>query len=201
MIIYGSRATELASQPIPDKCTNCGTTNSLRMNIFQKYAHVFWIPFFPIGKAAFTDCENCKQVVEKKQFSPGLHERYQNLSINARRPLWTFSGLAMLTAVVVWGVVGSQQTEARNAAIILTPQAGDIYEVKIDYRQYTLYKVDDILGDTVLLLISQYETNKSSGLRDIKKKGSEAYYEDPLPLHKQDLKTMFDEGHIIDIDR
>jgi hypothetical protein len=201
MIIYGSKATQIATENIADKCSNCGTQNSIQMSIFQKYAHVFWIPFFPIGKTGVTQCSHCKQALQKKEFSGHLTETYETVKTNSKTPLWTFSGLVILTALIVWGVISSKQSDAKNARLILTPQKGDIYEIKKDYKQYTLYKVDNVIGDTVFLLINQYETNKIRGLSDLKNKGVEAYGEDVLPLVKTDLKNMLDKGEIINIDR
>jgi hypothetical protein len=49
--------------------------------------------------------------------------------------------------------------------------------------------------------MNNYETNKPSGLADLKRKGNGAYTEDVLSLSKGELKTMFDNGEIVDIDR
>jgi len=201
MIIYGSKATELKTENITGKCPHCATPGSIQMIVFQKYAHIFWIPFFPTGKTGVTSCSHCKQVLQKKEFDTSLSENYETLKVKTKTPAWTFSGLVILILLIGWGIVQSNQHDARNAKIILAPQKGDIYEIKSGFTQYTLYKVDSVAGDTVYLLTSQYETSKLSGLREIKNKGDEAYNEDVLPLLKSDLKTMLDKGEIADIDR
>ena len=50
MIIYGIKATEIASEKINEKCSHCETENSINMVVFQKYLHIFWIPFVPSKK-------------------------------------------------------------------------------------------------------------------------------------------------------
>ncbi len=201
MIIYGSKATELKTENITGKCPHCATPASVQMTVFQKFAHIFWIPFFPTGKTGATSCSHCKQVLQKKEFDTSLLENYETLKVQTKTPVWTFSGLVILILLISWGVVQSRQHDAKNAKIILIPQKGDIYEIKNGYQQYTLYKVDSIAGDTVYLLTHQYETTKLSGLRDLKNKGDEAYSADLLPMLKSDLKTMLDKGEIVDIDR
>jgi phage FluMu protein Com len=201
MIIYGSKATQVATENINDKCPNCGTQNSIQMTVFQKYAHVFWIPFFPIGKTAATQCSHCKQVLQKKEFTGNLNNDYETLKSNSKTPIWTFSGLALLTALIIWGTISGKQNDEKNAKLILTPQKGDIYEIKKDYKQYTLYKVENIAGDTVFVFVNQYETNKITGLSGLKNKGDEAFIQEPLPILKKELKVMLDKGEIIDIDR
>lgn len=70
MIFYGTKSTQIGTESLFDKCSNCGTQNSLEMVVFQKYAHVYWIPFFPLGRTGATQCSNCKQVVQNKKSLP-----------------------------------------------------------------------------------------------------------------------------------
>lgn len=98
-------------------------------------------------------------------------------------------------------MISSQQEEEEHARLIMDPQKGDVYEIRKDAKQYTLYKVDSLAGDTVFVLVNQYETNKSSGLYELKSKGDEAFIQEAVPLTKSDLKNMFDGGIIIDIER
>lgn len=48
MIIYGKKSTQLVKEHLTDKCSNCGTQNSIDLYLFQNYAHVFWIPFLQL---------------------------------------------------------------------------------------------------------------------------------------------------------
>lgn len=201
MVVFGSKATEVATEVIQDKCSNCGTQNSVRMTVFQKYAHVFWIPFFPIGKTGLTQCSHCKQVLEKKEFPVYLRSNYETLKLKGKTPVWTFSGIILFIAFFIFGGIMSKQREEKNLMLIASPQAGDIFEIKIDYKQYTLYKVEKIDGDTVFVLLNDYETNKRRGLKDLKIRRDESFSGESIPILKPDLKMMLDEGEIMDIER
>jgi hypothetical protein len=201
MLIYGSKATQIASKSLSDKCTNCGAENSVQMAVFQKYAHVFWIPFFPIGKTGVTQCAHCKQVLEKKEFSSSLLSTYETLISDSKTPRWTFSGLAVLTLLIILVSISNAQNDKKNAQLILAPKKGDIYEIRNDYEHYTLYKIDHVAGDTVFILMNEYESNKVTGLNTLKGKGDAAFVDTPIPLFKSDLKSMFDAGKIMNIDR
>ena len=201
MIIYGWKPTGIATENIREKCPHCGTPDSLQMDIYQKYAHVYWIPLFPIGKTAATQCSHCQQVLQKKEFPPDLQYAYETLKIHAKTPVWTFSGLGILALLIAWGIISSKQTDEKNARLILSPQKGDLYEISINTNRYTLYKVEKVAGDSVFLLFNQYESNKESGLSDLKNKGNEAFSTELMPLHKNELKTMLDLREIISIDR
>jgi hypothetical protein len=200
MIIYGKKMTALASENMMEKCQNCRTINSITLTLYQKYAHVFWIPFIATGKTAETICSNCKQILERKQFTPVITQYYETLKTKAKTPLWTLSGLCLLILFIIFIVFENKQNKVENTTYIAAPQKGDIYEVKGN-GHYTLYKVDQIVKDSVFVLVNQYETDKLTGLAGLKKKGDEAYTTDALMILKADLKTMLDTGEILDVDR
>lgn len=198
MIVYGSKSTELAKENLTDKCPNCGTQNSIEMTVFQKYAHVFWIPFFPMGKTGMCHCENCKQVLELKEMPDSLKASYENLKAKTKTPIWMFSGLALLAILITIGIITSKKNDEKNAQLILTPQIGDIFEIKTKDNQYTLYKIDQVEGDSVFVQTNNYETNKRTGLDDLKNK---EYSEDVFGFTKTELKQMLENGEIVDIER
>jgi len=35
------------------------------MSIFGRYAHIMWIPFFPVGKTQVAECTRCKRTYDK----------------------------------------------------------------------------------------------------------------------------------------
>jgi hypothetical protein len=198
MIIYGSKSKELAKEMLTDKCQNCGTQNCIDMHVFQKYAHVFWIPFFPMGKTGLSQCNHCKQVLKRKEMPAILTASYENLKAQTKTPIWMFSGLALVAVLITIGVISDNKKDEKNAQLILTPKTGDIFEVKTKDNQYTLYKVDQVEGDSVFIQTSNYEVNKISGLDDLKKKD---YSTDSYGFSKNELKEMLNKGEIIDIDR
>lgn len=201
MIIFGSKATLVATENLLDKCPNCGTERSVQLAVFQNYAHIFFIPLFPMGKTGATECAHCKQVLRKKEFPDQVRRSYTNLKSASKAPLWTFSGLGLLAIFIVFGGIMSKQKDEKNAAWILAPQEGDVYEIKLDYKQYTLYKVHEVVGDTVFVMPNEYETDKIKGLRAMKNKGDAGFVQEFFPLLKEDLKIMLESGELLDIDR
>jgi hypothetical protein len=198
MIVYGSRSKELEKDILTDQCPNCGKQNSIDMHVFQKYAHVFWIPFFPMGKTGVCQCYHCKQVLTLKEMPASLATSYESLKTRAKTPIWMFSGLGVLAIMITIGFISDKQSDEENARLILMPHAGDVFEIKLGSKQYTLYKVAQVEGDSVFVQLNDYETNKVTGLNDLKK---ETYSEDLLGFSKSELKQMLEKGDIIDIER
>lgn len=72
---------------------------------------------------------------------------------------------------------------------------------KLGNGHYTLFKVDEVVGDTVFLFMNEYETNKLRGLSELKRKGDKAFIHEPLPMLKEELKVRLKDGEIIGIER
>ena len=201
MIVYGQKAKVLATETLTEKCPNCGAIASVQLSVVQKYVHVFWIPFIPLGKTGISECGNCKQVLKLKSMPQSFKDAYDAFKAQAKTPVYMYIGLTLFAVVIAAAVYQSNQNDKKNAQLIASPKRGDIFEIKANEKKYTLYMVDDVIGDTVYVRANLYETNKRSGLDDLKIKGDTSYAEETLPLFKPALKAMLEKGEIIDIDR
>src|SRR5581483_1680476 len=128
MIIYGSKGTKIGHAQVTDQCPKCSSHNTTDLFVFQRYAHIFWIPFVPIGKTGASHCSNCKQVMKEKEMPAYLKESFQRVKTQSKTPIWTLAGVAVLAVLIVLGIVEDRKTTARNAQLILSPQAGDVFE-------------------------------------------------------------------------
>lgn len=101
MIIFGGKASNIGNFDIPNSnCNYCEQGDTQRVSVFGKYAHIFWIPFFPIGKKAVAECTHCKRTIEQKEFSPQLAKLYQENKNKAKRPIWHWLGLGIFGLLI-----------------------------------------------------------------------------------------------------
>jgi hypothetical protein len=198
MIIFGTTTKRITTETVTDKCLNCESRFTIQLNIFQRYVHIFWIPFLPAGKIGVTKCTHCQEVLEQSNFTYSLTETYQSIESNSKTPIWTFSGLALLTLIIAGGLFYNKKNQERNAKIILSPERNDVYEIKLSDQNYTLYKVHKVIGDSVFLTHNKFETNSLTGIDDLEEKG---YSEEIFSIFKGDLKNMFEKGEIIEVRR
>lgn len=199
MIIYGTRAVQIAKEFVPDKCPNCGSVSSIDMHVFQKYAHVFWIPFFPLERNGVSQCDKCKQILKEDQMPDALRGSYYRLKKQTKTPVWIFSGLALVAIIITSVIIYSNYRYDKNVDLVQAPQKGDIYEMKMHNGFYTVFKVSEVAKDSVFLFIGNYESNKTSGLMEILMKGNEAFSSDLYGYSRKELKAMLARGDIYDI--
>jgi hypothetical protein len=198
MIIYGWKAKQLAKEPITEKCPHCGSQNTIDMFVIQKYAHIFWIPSFPLQKTGVSQCNHCNQTLELSKMPTYLQAAFHRARATAKTPLWMFTGLAAIVVLIGMAVIDSNKDKEKNAQFVLTPKTGDIYEVKTPNSHYTLMKVIEVQKDSVYVRYNNYESTKATGIYKLKDK---AYSEEVYALKKTELKNMFDKGDIFDIER
>ena len=200
MIIYGrSGAKNIQSQSFPGStCPNC-ESNSLEGHIYSMYAHVFWIPVFSLGKRTTVQCNSCGMELKKKARPLPIQNKRIELKGDYKIPIWHFAGAILLAFAIAGGIFQSGQKEKERQAFIADPLKGDIYELKLDYKQYSSFKVLEVDSDSLTIVYNLYETNKMSGLSSINK--AENFEGDMYRLDRSVLPEMLEDGSIVDIER
>jgi hypothetical protein len=198
MIIYGTNSKLLITQQITETCPNCNTNNTMHISVYQKWAHIFWIPTFPIGKAGGSYCESCNQVLKPKNMPADIRLNYDNIKAQSSLPIWTFSGIGVIVLIAIAVFIFNKQKAQKVTQMIPSIQKGDIMHMKLEDNAYTLVKVNRVKGDSVFLFLNKFQTNNLSGIDDLKSKGYDTLEEG---FTIADLKAMDSREEIIDIER
>jgi hypothetical protein len=198
LYIIGHKSIPTQSEVIPEKCAYCGTEHSVKVSVFQKYVFWFWIPFLPAGKTGISECEICKKVLSEKEMPENILSVYYRLKMNARIPIWMFSGVFLFMLILGYWQLQDRNKKNYSAQLVAAPAIGDVLEVKNKDKQYTLTKVIDIKKDSIFLISSNYQTTEESGLASL----MDSSYSDEISyISKADLKTLFNKGDILQVNR
>ena len=201
MIFYGTKASNIKNgQIINVDCPHCQTNTSMIYSVFGKYAHIYWIPFFPIGKTTVTECNNCKRTFEYSELPQPIQTKLDREKEKdaVKTPIWMFSGLGLIAVLVAIGYVVSGQTEKKEAEYLKAPKVGDIYKFESNPGFYSTMKVESVLKDSVHVLINDMETNKTSGISDIDKPEN---YKELYGYSKEQIRKMYKDNEIYEIER
>ena len=198
MIIYGSRNKQLAKEIIAEKCPHCGTQNSIDMHVFQKYAHVFWIPMFPMGKNGVSQCDHCKQVLTSSKMPSSLRTAYENLKAQTKTPIWMFIGIALLAILIFTIVIEEKEKSDHSKTYIKDLKVNDILQTKVA-EGYTLYKVKAVKGDSVFVVQNKFVVATSRF--DKLNSDNTSFYEEGEVLSKRELEEKFNNEEIMDVIR
>ncbi|UYZ63520.1 hypothetical protein [Hymenobacter weizhouensis] len=199
MIIYGYRTSHLLTEPVAGSCPTCATPDALRVSVFGRYAHVYWVPLFPLGKTGASECGHCRQVLPSKEMTPELKQSFQEVKQRTRAPWWHFVGLLLLAAAIGWGLIASSNDQRDNQSFISTPHKGDLYHIRTENGHYSLLKVQEVTGNSVKLLANTYEIDKLTKVDELNK--PENFAPEPVELTRYDLRIMLEKDEIVDVER
>jgi hypothetical protein len=200
MIIYGSKnsnAEEQLTKNIP--CPKCKSKDSLIVFAYNKYAHIYWIPLFSLGKRGLAVCNNCKHEIKPKKMSDQLKLAYQNIKSKVGIPIWHFSGLAIIAILILYSSSASGKTAKLKVEYLANPKVGDIYSYKAENNSYSTLKIKQIGSDSIHFWQNNYESETTFGISKIDKPDNYGTLE--ATMAKSDVKQLFDEEIIYAIDR
>lgn len=189
MIIFGGRASNIGNFLVPNStCSYCEAGDTQRISVFGKYAHIFWIPIFPIGRKAVAECTHCKRTIEQREFPDKLYGLYQANKGRAKRPIWHWLGTGLFGLLVAFialiAIVGSTAEpdprrdlfNADEKLMVTNPtmESDSIsYKIKSIFDNFATDEIDPsefkyltkISGDKALVLV------QIPKLRKVKKEG------------------------------
>lgn len=202
MIIYGSNGSHLRTDALAGtSCPACATFGKMKASVYSRYAHVYWIPLFPFSKSAVTQCDHCQQAWEEKGLPAQLQPAVRELKKSTRFPLWNWAGVALMVLGLAGAAIAGRSHERDRKAYLAAPRTGDIYTVHSpgDSTKYTLLKVVSARGNTVEVLMNEYEINSSSPVAELNTPAK--YGKEVRSLTNLDLKIMHNKGQLTDVDR
>ncbi|GAA4045830.1 zinc-ribbon domain-containing protein [Flavobacterium chungnamense] len=201
MIFYGTKASNIKNgQIINVDCPHCETNISMNYAVFGKYAHIYWIPFFPIGKTTVAECNNCKRTFEYSELTQPIQTKLDREKEKdaVKTPIWMFSGLGIIAVLVAIGIYSSGETEKKEAEYLKAPKVGDVYKFESNPGFYSTMKVESVLKDSLHVLVNDMETNKTSGINDIDKPEN---YKELYGYSKEEIRKMYKDKKIYEIER
>ena len=202
MILYGSKGAHLRTDSLPGtSCPVCTTPDALKASVYSRYAHVYFIPSFPVSKTAVAHCQHCQQAWDEKTLPAELHPAVRALKKSTRFPLWHWAGAGVLVLGLAGASLAGRYHERDRVAWLAAPHAGDIYTVHSpgDSTRYSLLKVVSAKGNTVEVVSNEYETDDSSPVTELN--SPEKYSKESESLTVLDLQIMHNRGQLTDVDR
>ncbi|MDO6491622.1 MAG: zinc-ribbon domain-containing protein [Cellulophaga sp.] len=199
MIFYGSNSSHLKSQltrQIP--CSNCKESAKFSVEVYGKYAHLYWIPIFPIGKTGAAVCTNCNSVFEPRQMDHNLKLEYKNVKGETKTPIKHFSALFII-GILIAGLSFSSFLDGKNTEdYINQPQVNDVYRFKTEASYFSTMKIAAI-SDSIYFKVNEYETNKQSGINEIDI--AKNYSKEQYGYTVEELKGLYKDKIIYEVDR
>ncbi len=197
LVFYGSKGKILAEKQLQINCPAC-QQSGMDFAVVGSYAHLYWIPMFPLGKSVVAVCPHCSQAWKENEMPADIKQYAKAEKSTSRRPIWFYSGLILIAIFFVFIAISAHKGKQDDIAFINAPAVGDVYTYKLDEGGYTLLRVVKVDGNTVSVVQNQYKVDRSSGVSKLR---SKPYYNDPEDFSLAELKEEYDQNRITDVDR
>lgn len=172
MVFYGTNSSNIKTGKIRNvSCPNCEKNTEMNYTIFGKYFHLYWIPFFPIGRVNIIECNNCKATYDLKDVDATIINKFQQEQDRnpTKTPIKLFSGLFLIVAIGI-GIYGYDLQEDNNSAnYAKNPKVGDVYFYEIPDMKghYTTMKLSKITKDSIFCMGNNMEIDLKSDIDKI----------------------------------
>jgi phage FluMu protein Com len=201
LFYYGTKATNLKNgQIINVDCPNCNTNVSMIYSVYGKYAHLYLIPFFPVKKLTFTECNSCKKTFAQAELPSSIQQKLEReKEKNAiKTPIWMFSGLFIIAAITAMGFYSSHQTDVDSENFIKSPKTGDIYFLNSTDGFYTTMKINEISKDSLTFFLNDMEIDSKSEMDKI---DIDKNYKSKSNIAKKDVLKLYNDKKIFEVKR
>jgi len=130
----------------------------------------------------------------------GLKTVYEQEKSQAKTP-WVYRTGLILIGLFMAFVIGVVVFGGASKADIKTPVVNDVYQVKDGNRNYALYKVIVVNGDTVTVVKHNEVARKASQLDQLMKNEADNYSKNETKFTKSELEQMISDRKVIDVEK
>ena len=202
IIFYGSKSSHVKSAYLDDAvCPSCETSGQMVMSVFAFYAHVFWIPLFPLYKKVYANCNHCQAAYELKEMPQDLRDQCVKFRRGQRFPIWHFAGLIAICLIILFGVFSDSNASRRQNAYLTNPQVNDVYVIQYDNEDYSTdevfstMKIVEITSDSIYFADNNFYAEKGANVSTIDEDDN-YNYEELMSSTIEELKGLKEKGFI-----
>lgn len=103
-MIIGKKSAILKSNKPNIACPKCHK-NSLSIQIFGDYGHLFQIPFISKGKRGVALCSSCNEIVPHQEMNNELKLAFYELKEQCKIPFWFYGGFIAIKIWVIYRII------------------------------------------------------------------------------------------------
>lgn len=200
MIFFGTNSSTIKTGKLSYvKCPHCENEVTMNYTVLGKYAHLYWIPFFPTGKEIFLQCNQCGTTYNLKDLDQKTKDRFrQELDkYPAKTPITHFSAAIILTIIAGFAFYMTNKKDDDTLEYAKNPKVGDVYHYETPELKghFSTMKITKITKDSIFVMVNGMETDSKSSIDKILKDSnytlSDAFTINELKEQTKDLEIFY----------
>ena len=172
MIFYGTKGSIINSGQVRNIiCPLCNESAIFNFSVYGRYAHIYWIPFFPIKKICVVECQNCKLTYDVKKMPENVKTKFEtNRDIaSVKTPITHFSLTIVFGLGIIFAFFQGIKTDNNTVDFAKNPKVGDIWHFKARDGSFGLIKVDQVRRDSVFVTINDMVVDAKTSTNQLNK--------------------------------
>lgn len=200
MIFFGTNSSKIKDGKFSYvKCPHCGNEVTMNYAVFGKYAHLYWIPFFPTGKVIVLECNHCRSTFNLKDLDQHTKDKFkQELDkYPAKTPVYHFSAAIILALIIGFSFYMSSRNDDETLTFAKDPKVGDVYHYETPELKghYSTMKIMKVTKDSVFVMLNRMEIGSKSDIDKILNDSNytfpDAYSINELKDKSKDLEIFY----------
>jgi len=193
--ILGIRITDVFGV----KCKNCDARKSLELISYNRYMHIFFVPFVTSGKESRVLCNNCGAEYRVDIQPERIKELARSEQGLIKTPLWHFSGLGIVIALFITLIFLKIRDNQFNDIYIKSPKMGDVYSMDEGDGFYTTSKVTSVTQDSIFIKFNTHEVSEKRGLSELEKESE--FFPFSIGYSRAEIEALYETDEIFSISR
>ncbi len=165
MIFYGSNSSNIQTGKIKNvTCPHCTNNVDMNYSVYGRYSHIYWIPFFPIGKEKILECNSCKSSYHLKDLSEQINQKFQQAQDRnpAKTPVTHYSFSFLIGIGIAIAIFFSFKSDSETKEFAKKPKIGDIFYETTASGKFSTSKITEITTDSIFVLQNNLESESRS---------------------------------------
>lgn len=104
-VIHGVKDSIIGMDEFLVKCPACEAHQWADVMVISNYAHIYYLPLFPVDKAANVICQNCGLRRYNISFNKTLISDYDEVKKGFRHPWINYSGITLIAALIAGTII------------------------------------------------------------------------------------------------
>ena len=169
MIFYGRNSGVIGNGQLRNViCPNCEKESAMTYSVYGKYAHLYWVPFFPMGRTNIVECNSCKATYDVKDLDQKIKDKFsQELERNpVKTPIKHFSMVGVIALIIVGVVINGFVEKNSSGDYAKNPKVGDIYYFETPELKghYSTLKITKITTDSIFVMENNLEVDSKTNM-------------------------------------
>ena len=195
--VYGWNSFKIRTKRPQDiRCFECDKIGQMNVNKYVNYAHIFWIPFFPFRIVNEFECVHCRTSINYNEMGVELKRIYGPYKSSVP-PIWSFSGIILIAAIILWGWYSNLPDKDRMISIVNAPKENTVFDFKTEDGEYSSFRVCSFDEDYLYIVYNQFQV---SNIKDLDRVSEPNFFtQDTLVVDRETLLNEIESGIIRDV--